>query len=403
MGLLWPAVRALAAGVVTSIAAVFAVGLLVVVALLCAVGMGLLLVPGAVGMARALVGVERQRVGEVAGVELPAPYRAVDGSPVRRFRSVVEDVATWRDLAWLVLHGMTGALGGVLAVGAVLSAVVLLPAPLYWWALPDGVEISGVRVDSWPSAVVGVVAGAVYALVMLQLPRVARWQARIAVTLLRPASGVVLSGRIAELTASRAAALEAHGAELRRIERDLHDGTQARMAAVIMQLGIAEGVHEADPAAAMALVRKAQDTAEEAMAELRDVLRSVYPPVLSDRGLTGALTALTAWCPVPSTLEVDGEWRYPAAIEAAVYFVVAEALTNVTKYSGAEHVSVGLSKRGETLVITVEDDGRGGAEEEAGSGLTGIRQRAEAFEGSFAMTSPPGGPTTLRVELPCGS
>jgi signal transduction histidine kinase len=263
--------------------------------------------------------------------------------------------------------------------------------------------VSGLRLDSWSAALVGVPLGIAYGVVVWHLPHVARAQAVVARGLLAPAAGVVLSDRVTELTASRAAALEAHGAELRRIERDLHDGTQARIAAVIMQLGIAESVHDEDPAAAMSLLRKAQDTATGALAELRDVLRGIYPPVLSDRGLAGAVTALAARCPVPCVLDVDGVGRQPAAVEAAAYFVVAEALANVTKHSRAEHATVGLRTLADSLVITIGDDGRGGADPDAGSGLAGIRRRAEAFDGSLVLVSPPGGPTELRVELPCGS
>ncbi|WP_245887215.1 sensor histidine kinase [Umezawaea tangerina] len=387
----------------TSAAAACAVVLLLPVVALCLVGVGLPLVPFAAGVVRPLVAVERRRVEAALAEPVPAPYRAVEGPLRQRVRTVLADPATWRDLAWLVLHGATGLLLALLALGVVVSAVALVPAPAYWWLAPHALEVSGLRVDSWSSAAVAVPLGLAYGAVAWHLPLVAHAQAVVARGLLAPAAGVVLGDRVAELTASRAAALEAHGAELRRIERDLHDGTQARIAAVIMQLGIAESVHDEDPAAAMSLLRKAQDTATGALAELRDVLRGIYPPVLSDRGLAGAVTALAARCPVPCVLEVDGVGRHPAAVEAAAYFVVAEALTNVTKHSRAEHATVGLRTRADTLVITVGDDGRGGADEDAGTGLAGIRRRAEAFDGSVVLVSPPGGPTELRVELPCGS
>ncbi|HWO64753.1 MAG TPA: sensor histidine kinase [Umezawaea sp.] len=393
----------LATGAVTSLAAAASVGALAVVAVLCLAGLGLPLLPGVVRVVRGLADVERRRAGELLGRVVPVPYRAIEGTLSRRLAAVVRDPATWRDLAWLVAHGLTGFLVGVVAIGVAISAVALTSGPAYWWAAPEGVLVSGVHVDSWGSALVGVPVGVCYGLVAWHLPRVARWQASAARRLLAPAAGVVLSDRVAELTASRAATLEAHGTELRRIERDLHDGAQARIAAVIMQLGIAESVHADDPAAAMSLLRKAQDTASSALAELRDVVRSVYPPVLSDRGLAGAVTALAARCPVPCVLDVDGVGRQPAAVEAAAYFVVAEALANVTKHSGARRVSVTLTASDDVLVITVDDDGRGGAVEEEGSGLTGVRRRAEAFDGTVVLSSPPGGPTTLRVELPCGS
>ncbi|WNV86881.1 sensor histidine kinase [Umezawaea sp. Da 62-37] len=387
----------------TSVAAACSVGLLLPVFALCVVGVGLPLVPSATRAVRPLLEVERRRVSAALDVPVPTPYRALAGTSRQRVRAVLADPATWRDLAWLVLHGATGFLIAVVALGVVVSAVALVLAPAYWWLPTHPAEVSGLRLDSWPAALAGVPLGIAYGLVAWQLPHVARAQAAVARRLLAPAAGVVLGDRVAELTASRAAALEAHGAELRRIERDLHDGTQARIAAVIMQLGIAESVHDEDPAAAMSLLRKAQDTATDALAELRDVLRAVYPPVLSDRGLAGAVTALAARCPVPCALDVDGVGRQPAAVEAAAYFVVAEALTNITKHSRAEHATVGLRSTADSLVITIGDDGRGGADPGSGSGLAGIRRRAEAFDGSLVLVSPPGGPTELRVELPCGS
>ncbi|MCS7482468.1 sensor histidine kinase [Umezawaea endophytica] len=393
----------LAVGACTSLAALVAVGVLAVLVPLCVVGIGLPVLPGVVQAVRHLVDVERRRVGELLGRVVPVPYRPVEGPLPQRIRTLVADPATWRDSLWLVAHSATGFLIGLVAIGVAVSAVALVSAPVYWWAAPEGVLVSGYRVDSWGSALLGVPIGVLYGVVVWQFPRFARWQSLAARHLLAPAAGVVLSDRVAELTASRAAALEAHGTELRRIERDLHDGAQARIAAVIMQLGIAESMYGDDPAAALSLLRKAQDTATSALAELRDVVRSVYPPVLSDRGLAGAVTALAARCPVPCVLDVEGVGRQPAAVEAAAYFVVAEALTNVTKHSGARRVSVGLRTGDDVLVITVDDDGRGGAVEEEGSGLTGIRRRAEAFDGTVVLSSPPGGPTTLRVELPCGS
>jgi signal transduction histidine kinase len=392
----------LAVGAGTSLAAVASLGFLAVSAVLCLVGLGLPVLPFAVRVARRVADAERHRVGELLGRVVSAPYRATEGTWSHKLVVVARDPATWRDLVWLVAHGLTGFLAGVVAIGVVASAVALTLAPAYWWAMPEGVVVSGLHVDSWSSALLAVPVGILYGAAAWQLPRVARRQASAARHLLAPAAGVVLTDRVAELTASRAAALEAHGTELRRIERDLHDGAQARIAAVIMQLGIAESVHADDPSMALSLLRKAQDTASTALAELRDVVRSVYPPVLSDRGLAGAVTALAARCPVPCFLDVGGVGRQPAAVEAAAYFVVAEALTNVTKHSGAQRVSVGLEVSDDLLVITVDDDGRGGAAEEEGSGLTGIRRRAEAFDGTVALSSPPGGPTTLRVELPCG-
>jgi signal transduction histidine kinase len=189
---------------------------------------------------------------------------------------------------------------------------------------------------------------------------------------------------------------------LRRIERALHDGTQNRLVAVTILLGAARRVLTRDPAAAEAILDQAQSAAEQALAELRAVARGILPPVLVDRGLAGALTGLAASCPVPCQVDVDIPGRCAASVEATAYFVVAEALTNVSRHSGATRAGVVVSSRNERLTITITDDGAGGADENSGSGLLGIRRRIEAHDGTLTVASPPGGPTTLTVDLPCG-
>ncbi|MGH3373533.1 MAG: sensor histidine kinase, partial [Actinoallomurus sp.] len=191
--------------------------------------------------------------------------------------------------------------------------------------------------------------------------------------------------------------------ELRRIERSLHDGTQNRLVAVSVLLGATRRALTREPAAAEAMLERAQDAAEQALAELRTVVRGILPPVLADRGLTGALAGLAADCAVPCRVEVDVPGRCAASVEATTYFVVAEALTNIAKHSGGRHATVTVRRRGDRLSVRVEDDGVGGAEEDEGSGLTGIRRRVDAHDGLLILTSPPGGPTSLLVELPCGS
>jgi signal transduction histidine kinase len=236
----------------------------------------------------------------------------------------------------------------------------------------------------------------------LVTPWLARVQSRLARKVLSPPPGAQLAMRVAELTASRAAALEAHGAELRRIERDLHDDTQNRIVAVAMHLGIIERALRRDPGSALPLILKAQDAASDALEGLRSVVRSIYPPVLTERGLDGALADVIARCAVPATLTVTGLRRAPAAVESAAYFVVAEALTNVAKHSGATSCEVRLHGAN-GLSLEVWDNGHGGADDKNGTGLVGIRRRVAAFDGTASIDSPVGGPTVLRVELPYGS
>ncbi len=209
--------------------------------------------------------------------------------------------------------------------------------------------------------------------------------------------------RIERLEASRAGAVDVQETELQRIERDLHDGAQARLVALGMSLGRAEQALDTDPEAVRGLLAEARQGAGEALVELRDLARGIRPPILTDRGLQPAISALTARTPMPVSLSVDlVPERYDAAVETAVYFTVAEALANAIKHANAERLDIRVKGANGVLVAEVVDDGDGGADA-FGPGLTGLRQRAEALDGTLTVTSPDGGPTTVRVELPCES
>ncbi|MFE5505210.1 sensor histidine kinase [Amycolatopsis japonica] len=391
----WSAIRYLAVGAASSIVSWFVLVGMLFVLMMCPFGVGIPAVPHALRLIRYPVNFERRRSARLLDEPIPEPYRS--GNPVT-------DPASRRDLAWLAFHAATGFLIGIFAIAFPLGGVRQIVTAFIWPLVPGGVESSlGFMVTSWPLAALSAVTGAGMIALLFLYPRLARWQASIARRLLGPAPGVVLTDRVVELAASRAAALEAHGAELRRLERDLHDGTQARIAAVVLQLGIADSLFDKDPQRARELLGKAQDTATGALAELRTVVRSIHPPLLTDRGLDGAVTALADRCPVPCTVDVRSRSRRPAAVEAAAYFVAAEMLANITKHSGAEHAWITLDGTADTLLIEIRDDGHGGADEAAGSGLSGIRKRAEAFDGTLKLSSPAGGPTVLKVELPCGS
>lgn len=209
--------------------------------------------------------------------------------------------------------------------------------------------------------------------------------------------------RIARLTRTRRAALDAQTRELRRIERDLHDGTQARLVSVAMTIGLAESVLRADPEAAAGLLAEARASTRTALEELRTVMRSVHPSVLADRGLAGAVEALALDLAVPVTVDADLPGAAEPAVESAVYFAVAECLANVVKHSGATRASVRLTHRGRSLTAVVHDDGHGGARPGAGSGLRGVTDRLAGFDGMMSVQSPPGGPTTITLEVPCAS
>ena len=208
--------------------------------------------------------------------------------------------------------------------------------------------------------------------------------------------------RIVVLESTRAGVVDVQETELRRIERDLHDGAQARLVALGMSLGMAEQKLAGDPQAARDLVAEARVGLEEALRELRDLARGIHPPVLTDRGLEAALAALTDRSAVPVHLHADVPGRPPAAVETAAYFVAAEAIANAGKHAGASRVDVRLARTAASLVVEVADDGRGGADA-TGTGLTGLRRRVEALDGTLELASPAGGGTVLRAELPCAS
>jgi signal transduction histidine kinase len=211
-----------------------------------------------------------------------------------------------------------------------------------------------------------------------------------------------LTARISTLEESRAGAVDVQDAELRRIERDLHDGAQARLVALGMSLGMAEQKLASEPDAARELLADARAGAGEALRELRDLARGIHPPVLADRGLDAAVRALAAGSPISVTVSATVPERPEPPVESAAYFVVAEALANAGKHAQASRVDVRIVAAHGVLAVEVHDDGVGGADP-SGGGLSGLRRRVEALDGALRVTSPPGGPTTIRAELPCGS
>jgi signal transduction histidine kinase len=218
---------------------------------------------------------------------------------------------------------------------------------------------------------------------------------------LNPARERELTERVDELTRTRRGALDVQAAELRRIERDLHDGAQARLVSLSMLVGRAED-QLADRPEVAALVRRAREEAGAAIGELRDLARGIAPPVLADRGLNAAVQALGVRAPMAVEVEVPDVRRPPPVVETAAYFVVAEALTNVAKHAGGAPARVVVSRDAQRLVVEISDSGPGGANPQGG-GLTGLRHRVEAIDGTLRVESPAGGPTTIRAELPCGS
>jgi signal transduction histidine kinase len=211
---------------------------------------------------------------------------------------------------------------------------------------------------------------------------------------------VELRAKLEALRASRARLVEAGDAERRRLGRDLHDGAQQRLVALMIELQLARERFESDPAGARELVDSAFANAQEAVGELRDLAAGIHPAVLSQRGLAAALESLASRSKVPVELESELDERLPSAVETAAYFVVSEALTNVAKYAEASHASVRLARENGVFAVEVRDDGKGGAQASPGSGLSGLADRVGAADGTLTVTSPPGDGTIVRAELP---
>jgi signal transduction histidine kinase len=220
-------------------------------------------------------------------------------------------------------------------------------------------------------------------------------------TLLARGTDPDLASRVQQLTETRGHAIDAATSELRRIERDLHDGAQARLVALGMNLRAVERMLPGSPQAALGLVAEARETSLRALNELRDLIRGIYPPVLADRGLGHAVRALALDAPLPTELDIDLPGRLTAPVESACYFAVAEALANAVKHSGARRVHIRIQHRAGTLRIEVADDGAGGADPARGTGLRGVERRLGTFDGILAVSSPPGGPTMIVMEVPC--
>jgi signal transduction histidine kinase len=378
------------------------------------VWIGVPLVLGTVALLRGFAGRHRAWAGRLLGVEIGRPYRpAPKQGPFGRLKVLARDPATWRDAAWVLLNASVATVLRLLPVALFLAALGALAFPAVWPYLPatDETNWVGLVKVTGPGAVpapTGAYLVALQGLMLLVLwwwatPRLLRADARLAGWLLAPTERSRLASRVRQLAETRAETVDTQATELRRIERDLHDGVQARLVSLGMSLGMADELVGDDPAAARELLAEARQATTEALAELREVVRGIHPPVLADRGLDGAAQALALASPLPTEVELDIPDRLPAPVESAAYFAIAETLSNVIKHSRADRAWVRLRHADGRLVMVVGDDGRGGADPGAGSGLEGIRRRLAAFDGTLAVSSPPGGPTVVTMELPCES
>jgi signal transduction histidine kinase len=327
------------------------------------VGLGLL--AGCLVATRWIANLHREMAARTLGEPIPVPYRPLPaGGFFQKAHVVVADPMTWRDLAWLVVAPVVGIVVSLVVVVLLLGVVTGF---IWWFATPPLMR-----------------ARAMFDRFFLAYSRTER-----------------LEQRVHDLTESRAEVVDHSAAELRRLERDLHDGAQARLVALSMNLGMADAAFDDDPDAARRLVQDARETTAAAIGDLRSVVRGIHPPVLADRGLGGAVEAIALDMAVPVEVDVRLPGRPPAPVESAAYFGIAECLANIGKHAGAQHAWITLSYEDGLLRAVVGDDGRGGADAGAGTGMLGVMRRLAAFDGTMSVSSPAGGPTLVTLEVPC--
>jgi signal transduction histidine kinase len=327
---------------------------------------GLLLLVVAVPALRWIADRHRAMASRVLGTPVPADRRQPrEGAHlVDRVTTWARDPMTWRELGW-AFASITG--GFVLSLLSVLLLIVLVTGGFWWYGVHT----------------------------------IMRARSHLDRAILSYGHTERLEQRVQVLTETRAESIDHSATELRRIERDLHDGAQARLVAARMSLGLAEDLFATDPDAARKLVAEARSTTGAALGDLRSVVRGIHPPVLADRGLSGAVEALALDMAIPVSVEHRLDGRPAAPVESALYFAIAECLANTGKHSGAKHAWVELRHADGVLTAVVGDDGRGGADPDSGTGMRGVMRRLSAFDGTMRVSSPEQGPTLITLEVPC--
>lgn len=351
--------------------------------------------------------VERARARIVDARPIRGVYRPSGPKALDTVRTFATDSRRWRDLGYHVIQFPVSVAGFCIAVTSWAIALSMTFYPLYFWALPDDGDEQfqwlGLHLDTLPKAIPVMLGGLLLVPVAYALCRGTTVAAVSLARLLLGDDQARLEARVSHLEATRSGAVDASAAELRRIERDLHDGAQARMVAVAMDLGMAEERLADDPDGARALLQGARDEARRALAEMRELVRGIAPSVLADRGLDAALQSLTARSPVAVELDVDLPQRPPVSAETAAYFVVAEALANLGKHADATRCEIMIDVDDGQLRVRVQDDGVGDARIGVDGGLRGLQDRVAALDGQLTVTSPRGGPTVLEARIPCAS
>ncbi len=370
-----------------------------------------LVLPAALLATRRLAMLTRRLSARWCGVPIAEAYAPVPAGAggrrlgyQQRMSWQLSDVSTWRDLLWLAVNLVAGWV-------LLLVPVTLVGVGVIAFLVPGSAIVPGMGAASrWvpPPAFPGntpsvllVIGVALVALGLGTAPVALRGYGGLARLVLAPSREADLARRVEQLAQTRRETLDTGAAELRRIERDLHDGAQARLVAMGLTLDAAGRLIDTDPAAARALLYEARDASARALAELRDLVRGIHPPVLADRGLADAIRALALDSPLRVRVTGPLDGRLPAPVESAGYFAVSELLANVVKHSGAGAAEVDLRHSSGSLRITVSDDGAGGANPSRGTGLQGVARRVAAFDGVLVVSSPAGGPTVINLEMPC--
>ncbi|PRY62431.1 sensor histidine kinase [Glycomyces artemisiae] len=386
----------LAASLATGILVVFWIGIPVAVGVFLAI--------------RVWANSQRRMIGEQLGVDIPVPYRE---RPKRarldqQALHLVREAATWRDFAWLAIDATLGFLVNLLYLGVFGIAVYYLVQPFLLATVFHAAPIPSINdfgffhFDTPAQTLMLVPLALGLGFAWWRWGELfLRWYSHLGVLFLGPTANALLTARVSELRQSRDLTVDYAAAELRRIERDLHDGAQGRIAALSLTLGMAEELlHQDRPEQAAALVAEARQTCSDALEEIRDLVRGIHPPVLADRGLTGALQAMALDHPLPVSVVDRLGGKLPAPLEAAAYFATNEILTNITKHADATQVQVVVTHEHGLVRIEVRDDGRGGAAVASGGGLDGVSRRLAAFDGTLEVDSPDGGPTTVTLTIP---
>jgi signal transduction histidine kinase len=351
------------------------------------VGLGMLVLSSALRLAARMARVDRWRIKRVTGVYIElasTPGSASDLSFRERQKAWPQSSAVRRLVAYQIVR-------------LPVTAASLFAVGVAWFGMIAGLGNVGSAGFSASRLLLGLVC-------LFGWPLLARLGSAIDVSLARallgPSRSGQLSAEVQRLGEARTLAVESAETERRRIERDLHDGLQPKLVSLALELGLAKARFDRDPASARSLINQAHEEAKTAIEDLRGLVRGIHPSVLDERGLDAAFSALVANCSVPVRVEVSLGQRPDQAVEAVAYFVVAEAITNVTKHSGASRAAVMITEGAGLLRILVEDDGSGGAQVEPGGGLAGLAARVAAIDGTFHVTSPPGGPTHLEAVIP---